>query len=236
MLRRLAEEIAKHTIIDNWPFYVALLALSFIGTTLGSYLKARMAKRGEVAATKADANAILAQLANATATAKSVELSLSRGDWIQRERNALKRTKLEALITSAFAIVSWVHSDSKAAMKGESFDEVCPINEFVMLHTLYFPELKEKAKEVERLYRVAQIYAGPIRLRIFQLGSEANSFLERGEPEFARGSLSNRTQLQQREQPHIVERTTALHAAVEVLAASAHEIMEQLTAPVSHNG
>lgn len=230
LLQQLAREIAKQSTIDNLPFYVALLAASFIGTTLGSYLRARMAKRGEIAATKADADEILEQLRNTTATAKSVELSLSRGDRIQREKNSLKRTKLEQLIVAAYAISEWVSSDNKQALRGEPPVDACPINEFVMLSTLYFPELKEKAKRIENLYRTAMIESGPIRIKIFKLTAEIEGLRQNNEAELQRIALENRMSIQQTEQPRFIQRAVDLYGAVEELAHAAHELMEQLTA------
>jgi hypothetical protein len=228
-LQQLAQEISRQTVINNWQFYAVLLALSFLGATLGPYVKARLTKRGEIAATAAQADEILEQLRKTTATAKSVELSLSRGDWIQREKNSLKRTKLEQLIVAGYAISDWLSNDNKQALRGEPPVDTCPINEFVMLSTLYFPELKEITKRIEDLYRTAMIASGPIRIKILRLTSEAEAYRQSGEAELHRVVIENRFQTQQAEQQNFVQRAVDLHAAVEELAQAAHELMEQLT-------
>lgn len=235
MLRRLAEEIAKQTIINNWPFYLIILACSFIGTTVGSYLKARMTKRGEIAATKADTREILNQLSKTTATAKSVELSLSRGDWILREKNSLRRTKLEQLIIAAYALSEWIDADNMRALRGEPPTSELPISNFTMLSTLYFPEFKEAAKKIEDMYQVTMIQSAPVRIQIRDLTALSEEYRHNGRTEFFESTISRRSRLQDREQPKFVVRSMALHKAVEELAEAAHELMEQLTAPVGHS-
>lgn len=230
VLQRLAQEIATQTALISWPFYLALLALSFIGATLGPFLKARFTKRGEISATKADAAEILSQLKETTAAAKSVELSLSRNDWIQRERNTLKRSKLEQLIVSAFGIATWTSDDSKEILKGNALERRCPIDEFQMLSTLYFPELRDKADQVEHRYRDALLQGGPIRLEVYQLTAQIEQSMQTTQTGLRDSLLSNRARLQMREKDAVIQRSVAVYAAVHELSQAAHLLMEQLTA------
>ncbi|MCA1857413.1 hypothetical protein LE190_15985 [Massilia oculi] len=230
VLQQLAQEIVKQTVISSWPYYLVLVFFSFIGATLSPFFKARFTKRGEVSATKAETTEILRQLKEATAATKSVELSLAQGDWIQRERNTLKRLKLEQLIVAAYAISDWTSNDSKQALSGEPPVDICPINEFVMLATLYFPELKEKTKAVEERYRIAMIEGGPTRIKVLKLTAEIDALRQNSEAELHRAAVESRLNIQQAEQPGFIQRAMYLHVAVEELAQAAHELMEHLTA------
>jgi hypothetical protein len=233
VLQQLAQEIAKQTALNSWPFYLALLALSFIGATLGPFLKAHFTKRGEVSATKADADEILRQLKETTAAAKSVELSLAQGDWIQRERNTLKRLKLEQLMVAAFAIASWTSEDAKNILKGNASEDKCPIDEFKMLSMLYFPEFRDQADQVENLYRDGLLQGGQIRLEAFLLTSQVSRLSTQGQFEMRDATLATLNRLQTRRKDEVVQRSVAVHRAVQELAQAAHLLMEQLTAQPS---
>jgi hypothetical protein len=193
-----------------------------------------MAKRGEIAATKADADEILAQLSKTTATAKSVELSLSRGDWIQREKNTLKRSKLEQLIVAAYGVAEWISDDIKEALKGEALETVSPINEFSMLSTLYFPELIEKSRNIEMIYRLTLIAAAPTRLQIYKLSREVEAAAQNNEVERHSIAQAQLIALQDGDKHEFTQRAVEMYEAVQYLAQSAHALMEQLTAPVGH--
>jgi hypothetical protein len=229
MLRRLAEDIAKQTVIDSWPFYLLLIGLSFVGATIGPFLKARFTKRGEVAATKADAREILRQLGETTKTAKSVELSLARGDWIQREKNALKRAKLEQLMVSAFAISTWARLKGRAVLTDPQ-DEITPSTEnFEMLSRLYFPELSSECSTVELSYQNAALFFSHVQTQQIQHKLAWDVAIQQNDVARLQELLEERKILQQDLIQPVSDASTTVYHAVQGLSKAAHVLMENLT-------
>lgn len=228
MLRRIAEEIARQTLIDNWPFYLLLLLLSFLGATFNPFLKARFAKRGEVSATKADAQEILRQLQETTRTAKSVELSLTRGDWIQREKNVLIRTKLEEFVRSAYALAAWSRTHAETFTDINSLQHPSALDDFNMLANLYFPELQPQARAVLITYsEFIQIF-NDMRLKLIVI--EADITAARIENDAAAlGQLnSKRIEILQQSSAPLVHQAIEMAKAAVQLGETAQKVVAQL--------
>lgn len=230
MVRKLAEEIAKRNFADNWWFYLLLLALAFLGSTAGAFIKAWSTKRGEVAATKADADEILRQLRETTATAKSVELTLARGDWMERERNTQKRAKLEQLVIAALAISRWVRDDCVQVMSGSESLTQSPIDEFRMVSILYFPELHDESEAVENRFLEFRVYTGQVRLDIFKITLEIESVSKLGPSSRLTRLMEQRLQLQEQEKTKVQQKAIVVAQATQELSKKARALMEQLTA------
>jgi hypothetical protein len=235
MLQRFAEEISKQTIINSWPYYLALIALSFLAATFGAYLRGHLGKRGEVAATKADAKQIMHQLSENIRTTKSVELSLGKKDWIERERNSLKRLKLEKLVIAGFSISSWAFSAIGEAARNGDWKRVEEFSEFEMLSILYFPELLDECKAFalsfgDTLQHLGNFRAGlePIQLR-WDLAMTENDF------EKAERARLDRKAYVENNMSVVHEKAAELYQAAHRLADAAHKLMEQLTATPSYN-
>jgi hypothetical protein len=101
-IEELARAIANHTVLDAWPYWLAVLALVFLGVVIGSFLGNYAAKRGEVQAARADRKEILDGLRETTKAAEEVRSAVSLGEWTERERRTLRRTKLEETLLLAY--------------------------------------------------------------------------------------------------------------------------------------
>jgi len=229
MLEKLASEIANATIRETWPFYLLLLAMTFLGTVAGAYLRANLTKRGEVAATKADAKLIIEHLEKTTAATKAVELALNHGDWIRRESNALKRAKLEQLIVAGFALATHASDVGTNAIAGEDLASGAPIDEFEMLSQLYFPELLQLTGTVTIRYRECLIAAGSMRGEIAKMRMRQNFAIQNGQSEEAsRLAEEIKSYLEQNGMP-LTQKKMLVYIAAKDLCNKAYDVMTELT-------
>lgn len=140
--RQLAEDISKGLVLDNWLYWVVLMLLFFLASAAGAYFGAYFRKRGETAATKADADDIRERLKQLTTDAVEIKSQIAQVDWIERERLTIRRTKLEECISALFDDSDWLDTYTKANIfDGSPPDRSEPIERVDMLITLYFPEL-----------------------------------------------------------------------------------------------
>jgi hypothetical protein len=229
-LQKLIADAVNENVFSNWRFYVALICVSIICSVTTAYIQGWGKKKGETAATKEDFKEIMRQLKESTITAKSVELALSQNDWIQREKNAIKRTKLEQLLIAAFAIASWVRKEAALAGSNENHDRMPPLDEFEMISKLYFPELDNECRTIENTYREAFDYF--MEIRIFILNNTIEFDREKQVGSFEKTyKLHNARQLYVESRvPEITEKSSAIDRKVKELAKASHDLMEKLTA------
>jgi len=222
-------QIADQTVLANWKFYLLLFAITLVGTAAGSYLRARFTKRGEVAATKADAEEIIAHLTRTTEATKAVELALSHGDWIRREENMLKRTKLEALLVAAYSALTWTNDTTMSAMRGEPLGSMPPLNELEMLTTLYFPELASQSMTISQACRTAAIEMGPVRNEMLEI----DAYIELAKRQSDTSRLTELTEkfkeANARHQPVMLKVVKDVTIAVNALATASRQVMASLT-------
>jgi hypothetical protein len=229
-LQKLVADAITDNVFLNWRFYVALVSVGILSTVGAALLEGWGKKKGEIAATKSDFEEIKRQLKETTAATKSVELALAHNDWIQRERNALKRAKLEQLIASAFSIARWVAGEARVAIVDEKQDTTVSIDEFEMLSTLYFPELKSQSSKVHHLYREAYALFMDTRIAVAENKFAIETAWKEKRTDDAARLMEERKQHAQNAMPGIVKKSHSVYEAVQELAQSAHAVMEQLTA------
>lgn len=172
LVQNIAREIADETFLVHYKFYIIIIAISFLGAVAGSYLRGFSLKKGEFAAINADSKKILEQLRLTTATAKEIEISLSHGDWRKREENILMRAKLEQLIVAALSLATWAKTNATACFSGSEATTHPPIDEFEMLHNLYFSDLDLACDAVHLKYLAAQLTFSTIRQECSRISSE----------------------------------------------------------------
>lgn len=228
-LQKLANEIANATIRETWPFYLILLAVSFLGTVAGAYLRGNLTKRGEVAATKADAELIIEHLEKTTAATKAVELALNHGDWIRRESNALKRVKLEQLIVAGFSLATHASDVGTNAIAGEELATQAPIDEFEMLSQLYFPELLQLTGMVTIRYRECLIAAGSMRGEIAKMRMRQNFAIQSGRSEEASRLAEEVKAYLDQNGLGLTQKKMLVYIAAKDLCCKAYEVMSELT-------
>jgi len=106
---------------------------------LGSYLR----KRGENLATKDDFDELKRQLAQNTETVETIKSDIAQRDWLARERNTIRRTMLEKLVTNAIGAFAFVDRAHLEMWANAVSTEPNPWNEGRALALLYFPELSD---------------------------------------------------------------------------------------------
>jgi hypothetical protein len=228
-LQKLVADAITDNVFLNWRFYVALVCVGILSTVCTALLEGWGKKKGEIAATKADFQEVVRQLKETTIAAKSVELALAHNDWIQRELTTLKRTKLEQLLAAAFGIAAWTAEDATNIVNGKSSDDKGPIDEFLMLAVLYFPELQAETSKIEYCYRETLLKGGTTRLEILRQTQEIDKLTQPVQMELRKATIASRERLQLREKDPVVERSVAVYRAVHELAEAAHRLMQQLT-------
>lgn len=229
-LQKLVADAITDNVFLNWRFYTALVAVGILCTVIAALLEGWGKKKGEIAATKADFQEIVRQLKATTTATKSVELALAHNDWIQRERNALQRAKLEQLITSGFSIARWVAHEARVAMVDETHEAAMSIDEFEMLSTLYFPELNSHSSKVQRLYREAYAHFMEIRIAVADNKFAIETAWNEKRLDDATRLIEERQKHAQNAMPEIIKKSHSVYEAVQELARSAHSVMDQLTA------
>lgn len=143
VIREIAEKIVQEQILENWLFYVLLLAMIAIGSVVSAFVTAYFKKRGESYATKADFDALIAQLEITTQTAEEVKTQIAHSDWTAKQWKTLRRIKLEELMNSINKLIQWLDEERAIRLHGESVeDRYPPMENIQTLANLYFPELE----------------------------------------------------------------------------------------------
>lgn len=99
VIKALAEQISSQVVFD-WKFYVWIVALSFIGGSLGTYLTSYLKTRGVNFATKTDFEQLLAQLSKTTEATENIKTSIKHEYWKAQKQWDFKHDIYKALLES----------------------------------------------------------------------------------------------------------------------------------------
>jgi len=147
LIREIAIQVFNEQIVENWKFYLIILALCFISSAIGSFLSSYFKKRGEHIAVKSDFDNLSNQLKKNTELVENVKATVNHSDWTQREWKTLRRVKLEELLTTLHSVMSWIEKDhSLMKESGEGNEAPMPLNSTVTIARLYFPELYDEVR------------------------------------------------------------------------------------------
>ncbi|MBV9345914.1 MAG: hypothetical protein JO341_10490 [Gammaproteobacteria bacterium] len=163
-LEALARAVAAQNAYQQLAYFIALLALSFIGTALGSLIGSYMAKRGEVAAQRAARQEILEGLRQSTKVSEEVKSAVSLREWSARERTALRRTKLEEMMLMACRTHDWLALELSRVGDPTIAETPSPQPMMMTLGKLYFPQLKDKLRAFEKAADAYASTLGKLRL------------------------------------------------------------------------
>lgn len=148
-IKRLADAIlaVSDNSVRNWVFPAALILFSALGAYVGGYLKLK----AENLATKEDFVGIKSRIAETTRTIENIRTDISLKDWTWREKNALRRSKLEELIERSCDVLDWVSEAHQSILfrKREPITR-SPIDAMQMRAVLYFPELQDAVNEFSK--------------------------------------------------------------------------------------
>lgn len=140
-LEELARAIAQNTVVDSWPYWLAMIGLMFVGVFIGALVGSYAARRGEVLAARADRREILDGLRQTTQAAEEVRSAISLGEWTQRERTSLRRAKLEEMLLLAYKAREWLSGELDRILNTDAPEKPSPLEMMMALGRLYFPEL-----------------------------------------------------------------------------------------------
>jgi hypothetical protein len=167
LLRELVEKIAHQQLLNQWPMYLLMLALAFIGGAAASYFGSYFKKRGESLATKTDFDNLLIQVKATTIATEEVKSKITHLDWTTKERTILRRTKLEELLLRLHELADWQESKRIELMfNGEQNHNLSPLPKVSLLIVLYFPELRFEIGEYLNLHRKAMILLSDTHLKV----------------------------------------------------------------------
>ena len=141
----IAKQIVDQELIQNWKFYLILLAVTFVASAISSFAISYFRSRGQHFATKADFEELLSQVQQTTEATESIKQSLSHQDWVVREFKTLRRIKLEELLSAAYETHHWLDQcRSEALFSGAAVSAPNPSAKLEVIGGLYFPELKNE--------------------------------------------------------------------------------------------
>jgi len=156
LVREIAERIVRNEILLNWHFYLLIIALGAIGSAAGAWLSSYMKKRAETYATKADMQEVLAQVAATTRATEEVRTAISHSDWMNREWKAIRRVKLEELLSAVYSLDRWLDEQQSRWIYQTVGDyQLAPLNTINVLGSLYFPSLTAEIRAVVFTHQAA---------------------------------------------------------------------------------
>ena len=163
----LAQDIANHSVTDALLYWMVLLALGFLACVAGGFFGSWSAKRGEVAAARDAQREILSQLRETTRVAEETKSVVSLGEWSERERRSLRRSKLEELVLLAHKTLDWLTEQTDRLWFEEGQASASPGPTMMMLGNLYFAELGQPLREYEVAWRAYHKFLLDIRKKMW---------------------------------------------------------------------
>lgn len=228
-LQKIISDAVNQNVFENWRFYVLLVSVAFLTCLFNALVEGWGKKKGEIAATKEDLDEIKRQLAETTEVTKTVETAVVRGDWIQREKNVLKRTKLEALVRAAFTTAAWSRDVGTKFTENNQVQRPDSIDELRMLAILYFPELKVETDKISIKFSEFTILLATVRNELLRFDNDLKTAEIYKNSTLHSISRRDRTKYANSQVEAMVQATHELTMAAFELGDAAHAVMEQLT-------
>jgi hypothetical protein len=145
MIRRIVEEVLNQSVLENYSFYLLMLALALVSAAGSAFLTSYYQKRGENFATKADFENILEQLEETTRLSEEIKADIEAKYQEEAGRKYLLREKLELLMSETYELEAWLEqARSNAFNKELPNTNESPLAKMEMYQTIYFPELKNE--------------------------------------------------------------------------------------------
>src|SRR5690606_35971573 len=93
--------------LPGLPYWALLAFLLAAATGAGSLIGAYLRQRGANLATKADFDSLLSQLKQNTEATERIKSAIAKEEWTEKEAVALRRVKLEDLMTNVYGLTVW---------------------------------------------------------------------------------------------------------------------------------
>lgn len=103
--------ILEKNIVDEWYLYFIFLLVAFVGSFLGSLVKGFGREKAKFLAIESSLNIITNQVEATTSVAEEIKNDLELQNWRKKERETLKREKLEEYILCLYIAKAAFHSE-----------------------------------------------------------------------------------------------------------------------------
>ena len=175
LIREITHQIIREQLLQNWEFYLVLIAAFAVASVVSAFIGSYIRKRGETYATKADLNELLTQLRATTKAAEEVKTVIAHTDWVMKEWKTIRRTKLEELFSSVYALREWVDKETRIRLfDANADDRPSPIWRIELVSRLYFPELHAEVQALSILYSEYCLTLISIQIEIMNAKNENN--------------------------------------------------------------
>lgn len=173
VIREIAQQIIQEQLLQNWGFYLVLLALMFLSSVASGFIISFFRKRAETYATKADLAELLDQLRATTEAAEQVRTAIAHSDWATKEWKTLRRVKLEELLGTVYALREWLDKEMNIRFFAEKSDTgSCPIWKIELISRLYFPELRAEIQVLTAHHWQYTLWMIDVQKRLSNTGND----------------------------------------------------------------
>ncbi len=100
----LAQSILDKTFVDDWYFYLILFCITLLGTFLGSYIRGFGKEKAKYSAIESSLETIKKQVSETTKISEGIKSDIELQIWRVKERQALKREKLEDYMSTIYLV------------------------------------------------------------------------------------------------------------------------------------
>lgn len=167
LIQDLARQIAAESAINQWPYWLVLVAIMMVVAATSSWLGAYFAKRGEAQAVKDGFESIRMQLRETTKTVEKIKVEIAHEDWNARELKTTRRAKLERLFALTWAVPRYLEARRNQVVFQEEIQvDSDPTDEITAICALYFPQLNDAAKAVaaEKVFHLSAFYEARLKM------------------------------------------------------------------------
>jgi len=153
-IKQIVDAILSQTMIDDWYFYFLIFSVSLVGTYFGALLRSFGKEKGKYKAIESSLDAIKKQVSETTKTAEKIKQDIELNVWREKDREMLKREKLEEYFSLILISRDAFHSEmeNKLLKQNNEFDKQA-YNKADLIQALYLPELSEAHNQ----YRLATV-------------------------------------------------------------------------------
>lgn len=143
-IQKLAAEIAAQTILQSWPYYLLLIALTIVSSSAGAFISGYITRRAEQRAIEADFENIKSQLRETTILTESIRTEFSLHFDRTHTIEVLKREKLEAYIKKILETTENLsHEMNEKLFNTKIQYDPTAYSAASMLQAMYLPEFDE---------------------------------------------------------------------------------------------
>ena len=118
LVKVIATQIVDQQILHNWEYWLLLGGIILLAGAASSLLGSYFAKQGEIRAEHAQQQTKLDQLSEVTRVTAQTNSVVALGEWSERERRTLLRTKLEEMVLAAYAMEEWLTIEMRRRVIG----------------------------------------------------------------------------------------------------------------------